>query len=255
MENFFDQKFNLRFYEMNKFGFASPPTILTLLEETAAEHCNDIGYGIYDLEKRNIGWILINGAIEMIRYPKYREAITIRTWLSKYSPAKGYRENIILDGDGRIIGKSKGIWAFYDIGKKKPIPIFKDIKEKWGVETEISAELNADAIHPIQNGAPVKEFDIYRSDIDSNKHVNNIRYFHWLIESLPDETVEGYYLKKIEAKFFSEANFGEKIQVYLDGGGEENIFTHTMRSNLDDKLFVAAYTEWEKYDALLHTAR
>jgi acyl-ACP thioesterase len=246
MENFFDQKFNLRFFEMNKFGFASPTTILTLLEETAAGHCDDIGYGIYDLEKQNIGWILINGAIEMTRYPRYREDITIRTWLSKYSPAKGYRENIIFDNEERIIGKAKGIWAFYDIEKKRPVPIFNEIKSKWGLETEISAEINADAIRPIQSGEPAMEFDIYRSDIDSNKHVNNIRYFHWLIESLPDETVEEYYLKRIDAKFFSEAKFGEKIQVYLEEGEGKNIFTHTIRSNSDNKLFGAAYTEWEK---------
>jgi acyl-ACP thioesterase len=177
---------------MDKFGFASPTTLLTLLEETAAEHCDAIGYDIYELERQNIGWILVSGAIEMTRYPKYKEAITIRTWLSKYSPVRGYRENIILDGAGRVISKAKGIWAFYDIVKKRPVPIFKDIKESWGLDAGISAEINTDAIRPVQSGVPVKEFDVFRSDIDGNKHVNNIRYFHWLLESLPDETVDHY---------------------------------------------------------------
>jgi acyl-ACP thioesterase len=244
MRGFFDRKFNLRFFEMNKFGFASPTTILTLLEETAAEHCNSIGYGIYDLERQNIGWVLITGAIDMIRYPKYKEDIVIRTWLSKYGAVRGYRDNVIFDGAGGIIGRAKGVWAFYDIEKKKPVPIFKEIKEKWGFDAEIAAEVNTGAIRPIEAGAPVKEFDIYRSDIDSNQHVNNIRYFHWMIESLSDEIVENYYLKRIDAKFFSEAKFGEKIQVYLEDGQEKNTFSHTMRSNLDGKLFAAAYTEW-----------
>jgi acyl-ACP thioesterase len=246
MKNYFDQKFNLRFFEMNNFGFSSPTTLLTLLEETAAEHCNNIGYSLYELERQNIGWVLISGAIEMTRYPKYKEDIIIRTWLSKYSPVKGYRENIIFDGSGRIIGKAKGMWAFYDIVRKRPVPIFREIKERWGIEPDISTEINTDVLSPIQNGISVKNFDVYRSDIDSNRHVNNIRYFHWLIESLPDETVENYYLKRIDAKFFSDAKFGEKIQVYLEESQGKNIFTHTMRSNLDGRVFTSAYTEWEK---------
>ena len=85
MNTFFDQSYNLRYFETNKHGMASPTTILTLLEETAAEHCNNIGYDLYNLENQNIGWVLISGIIDMTRYPKYKENITIRTWLSKYT--------------------------------------------------------------------------------------------------------------------------------------------------------------------------
>jgi acyl-CoA thioesterase FadM len=56
--------------------------------------------------------------------------------------------------------------------------------------------------------------------------------------------VDHYFLKRIDAKFFSEANFGDKIQVYLETAPEAHIFTHTMRNNSDDKLFATAYTEW-----------
>jgi len=38
-ENYFDKQFELRYFEMNKIGLASPTIILALLEETAADHC------------------------------------------------------------------------------------------------------------------------------------------------------------------------------------------------------------------------
>ena len=97
MENCFDKKYELGYFDMNKHGEASPMTILTLLEETAAEHCYNIDYSLYSLEQQNIGWVLISGAIDMVRYPKYREKIAIRTWMSKYTLVKGYRENVIFD--------------------------------------------------------------------------------------------------------------------------------------------------------------
>lgn len=247
MEHVFAKEFELRYFEMNKYGIASPTTILTLLEETAADHCYAIGHSLYSLERRNIGWILISGSISMNRYPKYKETIKIQTWLSKFSLVKGYRENIILDDTGYVIGKAKGIWAFYDIQNRKPVPVFDDIKIKWGVESKVSTDIDTSLINQIiTKNNPKMEFDVYRSDVDSNKHVNNVRYFHWLIESLPDEILDEYLLETINAKFYSDARYGEKIQVYVDSNSENNIFIHTMKSKIDNKLFVVAHTKWKK---------
>jgi acyl-ACP thioesterase len=231
---------------MNKHGMASPTTILTLLEETAADHCDYIGHSLYSLEKQNIGWVLFTGSINMYRYPKYKETIKIKTWLSKFTLIKGYRENLIIDSADQIIGKAKGIWAFYDIQNRKPVPVFEDIKNKWSLNQRISTEIETNLINPVITGSPEIEFDVYRSDVDSNKHVNNIRYFHWLIESLPDEILDEYILEKISAKFYSEARIGEKIQVYIKNNLEDKTFIHTMKSNNDNKLLVAAHTKWQK---------
>jgi acyl-ACP thioesterase len=246
MENYFDKNFEMRYFEMNKYGMASPTTILTLLEETAAEHSYNIGYSLYNLEQQNIGWVLISGVIDMARYPKYKENITIRTWASKYTLVKGYRENIIFDGSGAVIGKAKGVWVFYDIEKKKPVPIFNEIKSKWGINQEISQEIDIDMIKIIHDGERQREYEVFKSDVDSNKHVNNIRYFHWLIESLPDEIPDNYILKKVTAKFYSDAKYGEKIQIHVKNEMGQNMFLHTMKSNLDNRLLAAAHSLWEK---------
>jgi acyl-ACP thioesterase len=248
LEIYLEKKFELRYFEMNKYGIATPTAILTLLEETAAEHSYKIDYSLYRLERQNIGWVLISGIIDMIRYPKYKEKITIRTWISKYTLVKGYRENIIYDESGAVIGRAKGVWVFYDIEKKKPVPIFDEIKSKWGSNSEISQEVDIDKIEVINDGENQLEYDIYKSDVDSNNHVNNIRYFHWLIESLPDDILDKYILKKINAKFYSEAKYGEKIQVYKKNDLEPNIYLYTMRSNLSNRLLAAAHTVWEKME-------
>jgi acyl-ACP thioesterase len=246
MECSFVKQFDLRYFEMNKHGTASPTAILTLLEETAADHCYSIGHSLYSLEKQNIGWVLMTGSINMYRYPRYKEIIRIKTWLSKFTLVKGYRENVITDGTDQIIGKAKEIWAFYDIQNRKPIPIFEDIRNKWSINQQISTEIDTNLINPVITDSPEIEFDVYRSDVDSNKHVNNIRYFHWLIESLPSEVLDEYILEKISAKFYSEAKFGEKVQVYINNNLEDKTFIHTMKSNNDNKLLVVAHTKWQK---------
>ena len=250
MENVFDKKYELRYFEMNKYGLASPTTMLTLLEETAAEHSHTINYGLYSLKRQNIGWVLISGILDMVRYPRYKETIAIRTWISKYTLVRGHRENIIYDDSGSIIGKAKGIWVFYDIEKRKPVPIIDQIKCKWGSNPEISRDVDVDKIKVIQTDEHQAEYDIFKSDVDSNKHVNNIRYLHWLIESVPEEIADYYMLKKINAQFFSEGKYGEKVRVLKNtdtaNGMDQNAFFHTMMSTRDDRVLAAAHTVWEK---------
>ena len=245
LSNYYEHNYNLRYFEMNNNGVASPITILTLLEETAAEHCRSIGYDLYSLEKQNIGWILISGVIEMIRYPRYKENITIRTWMSKISLVRGYRENYIFDGEKNIIGKARGIWVFYDIQKRRPVPIFEDIKESWGGRHEISAEENYDILDKIYDSSLEIDFNIYRSDVDNYKHLNNIRYFDFLLESLPEKIADNYSLKTINAKFIAEAIYGERIQVCITGDLGNSEFMHTIKSHTDGKILAKAHTQWE----------
>jgi len=250
MANYLDKKYELRYFEMDRRGTLSPTTLLMLLEETAAEHCYNIGYSLYGLESRNIGWVLVSGAIDMIRYPRYKEHIGIRTWISKYTLVKGYRENIIFDDSGAVIGKAQGLWVFFDIGKKKPVPIFDEIKAKWGINREVSQAADTSAIKIIDDEAEHRvEYEVHKSDVDSNMHVNNIRYFHWLVESLPDGILDDHVLKRVNAKFFAEARYGEKIRVSMEDEAKRNGFSHTMRSSLDNRLLAAAHTVLEKRPA------
>jgi len=128
MKNYFEKQFELRYFELNKFGEAQATTILTLLEETAADHCWSIDHSLYDLKYQNIGWVLLSGAIVMERYPLYKEKIIIRTWLSHYTPIRGLRENIIFDSRRNIIGRSTGLWVFFDLNRRRPARISSNMR-------------------------------------------------------------------------------------------------------------------------------
>jgi acyl-ACP thioesterase len=70
--------------------------------------------------------------------------------------------------------------GFLRHSKQKTCSSFEDIKTKWGFNQQISTEIDTNFINPAITDSLGIEFDVYRSDVDSNKHVNNIRYFHWL---------------------------------------------------------------------------
>ncbi len=247
MENYFEKQFELRYFEMNNFGEAASTTILTLLEETAADHCYSINHSLYDLEKQNIGWVLLSGIMIMDRYPRYKEKIIIRTWLSTYSMIKGIRENIIYDEKRNIIGKAKGLWVFFDIMRRRPIQIFDSIKERWSYCNEES--INHDITKKIKatdSGIHSKEFKVNRFDVDTNQHVNNIRYLQWLMESIPDYLIDNYYLHSIDGRFIAEAQYGDTILSFTERDIGDNSFIHTIKTQKNNKVCATAKTSWKK---------
>jgi acyl-CoA thioesterase FadM len=247
LKNYFDKQFELRYFEMDKFGIASPSTILVLLEETAADHCYSINHSLYQLEEQNIGWVLISGFLQMERYPHYKEKITIRTWLSEYSAIKGFRENIIYDEQANIIGRAKGLWVFFDIERRRPVQIYDDIKEKWSyckiesVDCDISKKIRA-----VDKADFKLKFRVNRYDTDMNKHVNNIRYLQWVAESIPDEIVDNYYLHSIYGRFISEAHYGQTVMSLTKKDLDNNSFMHTVKVEGSDKVCATAKTIWKK---------
>lgn len=247
IENYFEKEFELRYFEMDKFGKASSTTILTLLEETAAEHCYSINHSLYDLEKENIGWVLLSGFIEMYRYPIYKEKIIIRTWLSNYSMIKGERENIIYDEKGEIIGRAKGLWVFFDISRRRPTQIYDSIKEGWSScsAQSISHDITK-KIPPIASTNPTNTFEVKAFDVDTYHHVSNIKYLQWLVETLPEDITENYYLHSIDGRFISEANYGDTILSFIEKDIEEDSFIHTIKTKKDNKVCATAKTKWEK---------
>lgn len=247
MENYFDKEYELRYFEMDKSGKASSVTMLTLLQETAADHCHSIGHSLFSLMSQNLGWVLLSGVMEIDRYPSYKEKVIIRTWLSKYQSIRGHRENIIYDENYNIIGRAKGLWLFFDIEKRRPTKILDYFKEKWSsfkdvcIEHDISTKIDA-----INSASYMKKFKVNIYDTDTNKHVNNIRYLQWLVESIPEEITDEYYMHSIDGRFILEAQYGDVIISLTEKDKGENSFKHTIYIEGKNKVCATAKTIWKK---------
>lgn len=246
MENYFDKQFELMHFEMNKFGEASPTIMLALLEEAAAEHCYSINYGLYDLIKQNIGWVLVSGVVEMERYPRYKEKITIRTWLSAYSTVRGFRENTIFDEQGNVIGRARGLWMFFDIVRRRPVPIFEDIRSKWLFANEEAIEHSITTkIDPIHVAQFSKDIQVKQSEIDMYLHANNLRYLQWLLDSIPEEVIDTHYMQFLDGRFISEIQYGDEVLMLTEKDNSENCFKHTIKIKNTDRICAIATTKWK----------
>lgn len=244
--NCFESNFTINFYDLSQYEEASPMTMLRLLQETAGDHHLPIDENVIDLYRKNIGWVLLSGVMQFERYPVYKEQITIKTWLSDYKTIRGVRENLVFDKNGQIIGRGRGLWLFFDIKQRKPISIPEKFRLLWGENKQVSIDIDPlQKITKIDDGEIMDVIKVKKFDIDANKHVNNLRYFQWLIEVVPDSVMKENILYRIQSNFINEANYGDQLIIYTKIVKQNVEYLHTVFDLTTNKVCVTAKTIWK----------
>ena len=97
------------------------------------------------------------------------------------------------------------------------------------------------------------DFNIRYSDIDSNNHVNNVKYIEWAIESVPVDVVKDYIINRIKVTFEKESKYGEKISSSsaIEQIDDDTIKSyHTIRKS-DGTELTLLEAEWKKDNSSL----
>jgi medium-chain acyl-[acyl-carrier-protein] hydrolase len=238
------KEYDIRYKDVNDRQEATPVAILNFVEETAADHCAHIGKNVYDLQKEGIGWVLYAGCFHMDINPRYRERIKIETWISKFKGFIGYREYRVLSEDDKFYGGFRGLWLYFDLEKRRPIPVDKIYYEQWAMrnKTAINYEINPSKKN-IDNPDITKCFTVQRYDIDSNNHVNNVRYMQWLMESIPDEFYNKARMEYIQGTFLKETFYNRHVES-LCKIVSPNELIHTVTEKEHGTLLATASTTW-----------
>lgn len=216
--------FKPRYYELDTRGELTPSAMIRLFEETASSHLEETGWNVYRLLEAGFGWILLQGSFTMERYPRYQEQFNIETWVPGCYRFYGLRQFLVRDTQGKIIGTAHSLWIFFDLSRNRPSVPFKEILEVWkpnsngilrrenlgGVVPELFSDLKADE-SCFRNAHEVHHFDI-----DTNGHVNHVRYIDWVLDAIPDELREHYWLRSMSGSYIHEILLGQRVLPYAE---------------------------------------
>lgn len=241
----YNEIIKIPYYDTDKNHKLSPITLLKYLGELSVVH-NSILADMEKMESLNYGWMLNRWKVKIDKYPKGGETIRIETWISGFDKFYANREFVIYDEEGLKIGKATAVWIFIDMNKKRPIRItdkyynlsntFNHIVFNDFYRFPLNMEMDRDI-----------NFNIRRSDIDLNQHVNNTKYLEWIIESIPKETYDRCILSQFEIQYKREIKYPNVIiagSKLLNHEINENEYIHhIIQEDLEEQNAVAL-TKW-----------
>lgn len=199
------------------FGRCKASSLLRFTQDAAEEHCLLLGTDWDSMAKKNYFWAVIRQRIQVIRYPKAGETVTVKTWPMPTTRVAYPRAAEGFDADGNSLFKVISLWVIMDMDSRTMV-----LPGKSGVDVAGSVfgtELKAPGGLPAGDFAHTTLRTVSFSDLDVNGHMNNTRYLDWLCDLLPSGYHRDHPLKAATICYMSEALEGQ--QLLLSWAGED----------------------------------
>jgi acyl-ACP thioesterase len=248
MAKSFTKKYEIHYYEVNSKMRCKLPSIINFFEDVGTQQSENLGGGIEYCKKNNCGWVFYKYDIKMHRYPMFGETISITTQPIGFKKFYGLRKYEINDEEGNVIGEGSALFFLIDIEKRRPMRIQEEQYTFYGVDGDLDYDISMEKIEKCDEEQYQKQFDIRYSDIDSNNHVNNVKYIEWAVESVPMEVINNYAIKRIKVVYEKETTYGETVLVSatIKEIDDVNLKSyHTIRNGEGAQLTLLE-AEWEK---------
>lgn len=242
----FSKEYEINYYDVDYNLKCKLPSIVNYLCDIGNAQSESVGDTIESLTERNSAWVFYKYDIKMKEYPKYRDVIRIETTPAGFNKFYAFRNYKITNSNGELIGEALALFFLIDIAKRRPKRISKDQLKVYDSEDIANINIEMDKIKALETVDTSKEFNIRYSDIDSNGHVNNVKYIEWAIESAPLDVVREYKLNRVKVVFEKETLYGHKVTVEAQIVNEDNNRITTIHRIYDEgKELTKLELTWE----------
>ena len=182
-------------------------SIVDFFQDAATFHSEDLGVGYDYLTPRNLVWVVNTWQIDIIKYPRYLDRITIETIPYKYRGFLGYRNFRILDEKGEAMVLGNSMWSLIDFRDMKPAKVSDELAEKYGTAEPMEMDYQNGRIRIPEGAKKGEGIRVEQYFLDPNNHVNNGQYVNLATALLP----EGIKIKRFRAEYRAQAFLGDII--------------------------------------------
>ena len=253
--NIWTEPFRVRTFETDLHGCASIQTLCNYFNEAAGKHALSYGVSIEELNEKNLTWVLSRLHVQVDAYPEWGDEVVVETWPSGIEGLFAIRDFLFLgaaDGDGArpIFGRGSSAWIIVDLARKRPVRVAPLLTNVSPPERPRALDDAFAKLKPPPGVDHERRFRVRYSDLDVNRHVNNVRYAEWAVESVPEAVLHTCRLHALELQFRAEATYGDTVVIETQHGetGQTPGFTHRLVRESDARAVAVARTRWARRD-------
>ena len=245
----YEKMYEIHYYECDKNLNCTLESIMNFLGDVGNKHAESLNVGMEYLTERNITWVFYKYNIKVNRYPEYEEKIRVKTVAEEFKKFYALRSYEIYDEKNIKIVEGSALFLLIDIVKRRAIKITDDQYKAYNVDKGSTGKNligRLERLEKVKNNEYVSNFKVRYSDIDFNKHVNNVKYVQWFMDSVPQEIREEYELKEIDILFEHECYYNDEIKCVCEiHKNEDNLLVLSNIQDKDSKELTVFVSKWE----------
>ncbi|WP_025640243.1 acyl-[acyl-carrier-protein] thioesterase [Schnuerera ultunensis] len=192
-------------------------SLFTYCQDIAGLHAENLGMGREVLyTQHGVIWVLVRVRVDIIKYPKWKDILTLETWPQEPSRMGFDRDFLIKDKKGNILAKAVSTWVVIDVESRKLVRTksvytgYPLVVEKRAIDCKLGNLKSSGELETAY------ERTVRYSDIDVNEHLNNAKYLDFIMDSFSFEEHRRFNVKSVEISYSNEALLGETIKIYED---------------------------------------
>ena len=213
MSKTFSKDYTITCYEADANKLMRPTAMLDLMQEAANINATTLGFGYDEMISSNTAWVLSRINVKFINTPKWRDEVNLQTWHKGVSKLFYLRDFILSDKEGNPMILATTSWLIIDMNTRRLVrnsdlalsdtamDAIATPADKVVVPVDIEPEL-------------VRKHPVTWSEIDSNGHVNNVKYVVWAIDAIEQETIKEKPLKELLVNYDAEVMPGDTVKIF-----------------------------------------
>lgn len=207
-------------------GYLKYTELCNLLQMTAAAHSEMGGISFTDMQEYNQAWVLSKMRVEICDLPRWRDKITIKTWINSIENSRSIRALEIYVNGKKIVG-SVTYWAVFNTQLRRPealalpyehFELFPDNKATQESFSKINLNLDKEKVF---------EKTVRLSDLDIVNHANHVKYLEWCLDLEDHSKILNQQLDSFELNFMKELTLNDEIVIEKIINSKTTIFSIT----------------------------
>ena len=213
------EEYEIEYQNVDYYGEYKYSDLLSKLSNLATKNAIEIGLWNESFNGK-YGWVLVKQTVKLKRPLLIGEKLTVST-RAKGERKIQYFRTYDLKVNDELIGGIYSIWTLIDIEKRRIVR-----PQKVGISIPECEEYPSfvEKYEPLLDikTQKVQTREVVYSDIDLNKHMNNTRYLEWVMDLLPQEKKQDFFIDEMTMHYLKE--IAPKSRVDLNYGQEDDCF-------------------------------
>jgi medium-chain acyl-[acyl-carrier-protein] hydrolase len=230
----------INFTQCTPNGYLKYTDLCNLLQLTAAAHSEVGGISFTDMQEFNQAWVLSRMRVEIIELPKWRDVVTVKTWINSLENSRSVRA-LEMHVNGKKIVGSETFWAVFNTKARKPEPLALPYEHFELYPENKATEMGFSKINLPQEKEIIFERTVSLSDLDIVNHANNVKYLEWCLDLVDEKKILTQQIKSFEMNFLKELSLKDKVIIHECINDNDVVFSITK----EDKTCFALQINWK----------
>jgi len=242
------ETFPIRAFECDLHGRLLPRTFCLLLQEAASAHAAELGVAVDGLIERGVAWVLAQLRLQVHRWPRSGDRLTIETWPEAASGSRTERRFVVTGSGGTPIGEAVTIWLVLDLERRRPVRLPDFVAPRLAAIVSSASPTRLSPIPAFAAPQHERALTVGYSDLDPVRHANNAAFVEWMVECTSGELWESHEPAEVEVHYLAECRLGDAIvsQSAAMDDTERPTLLHRLVRVTDGTEAARARTVWRK---------